>query len=91
MKTAEELQALKDIRIEDYTYDLPDGRIARFPLECREQSKLLHFRDGKITPCTIADVRRILPPDATLVLPPEAFDQLCRRAIEGLGSGDSGG
>ncbi len=67
MKTAEELQALKDIRIEDYTYDLPDGRIARFPLECREQSKLLHFRDGEITPCTFADVRRILPPDATLV------------------------
>lgn len=67
METAEELKSLKNIRIEDYTYNLPDGRIAKFPLECREQSKLLFFRDGEIIPYTFADVRRILPPDATLV------------------------
>lgn len=30
-----------DIKIEDYTYPLPDDRIAKFPLENRDDSKLL--------------------------------------------------
>jgi S-adenosylmethionine:tRNA ribosyltransferase-isomerase len=38
----------KDIRIEDYRYDLPDERIARYPLAERDQSKLLVFREGVI-------------------------------------------
>ena len=34
----------KDIRIEDYNYELPDERIAKFPLERRDQSKLLLYK-----------------------------------------------
>ena len=34
---------LRDIKIEDYDYPLPEGRIARFPLEHRDDSKLLVF------------------------------------------------
>ena len=30
------VEKLKEIRIEDYIYDLPDERIAKFPLENRE-------------------------------------------------------
>ena len=37
------------IRIEEYDYPLPDGRIAKYPLARRDASKLLEFRDGKIT------------------------------------------
>ena len=37
------IEDLKGIRIEDYTYDLPDERIAKFPLEQREASKLLIY------------------------------------------------
>lgn len=36
----------RNIRISDYDYPLPEGRIAKFPLERREQSKLLVCRDG---------------------------------------------
>lgn len=38
----------QDIRIEDYLYELPDERIARYPLPERDQSKLLVYRNGSI-------------------------------------------
>lgn len=34
------------IRIEDYTYDLPEERIAKFPLEHRDDSKLLVYSES---------------------------------------------
>jgi len=37
---------IKDIKIEDYTYDLPEERIAKFPLEHRDDSKLLVYTDA---------------------------------------------
>ena len=37
------------LKINDYTYHLPDGRIAGFPLEERDQSKLLVYRNGMIS------------------------------------------
>lgn len=39
---------VKDLRIEDYTYQLPDERIAKHPLEKRDQSKLLYYQNGSI-------------------------------------------
>jgi len=38
----------KEIQIKDYTYDLPDERIAKYPLAERDLSKLLIFRNGEI-------------------------------------------
>jgi S-adenosylmethionine:tRNA ribosyltransferase-isomerase len=38
----------KEIKISDFTYELPDERIARFPLAERDQSKLLVFKNGNI-------------------------------------------
>ncbi len=38
----------RDIQISDYNYDLPDERIAKYPLEQRDQSKLLVWRNGEI-------------------------------------------
>lgn len=38
----------QSIAISDYTYDLPDGRIAKYPLEKRDESKLLVYRSGDI-------------------------------------------
>ena len=35
--------------ITDFTYQLPDDRIAKFPLDERDKSKLLLFRNGSIT------------------------------------------
>ena len=36
------------IRIADYDYPLPDDRIAKYPLEERDHSKLLVWRDSSI-------------------------------------------
>jgi S-adenosylmethionine:tRNA ribosyltransferase-isomerase len=36
----------RSIEIKDYTYDLPAGRIAEFPMQERDQSKLLVYKRG---------------------------------------------
>ena len=54
-----ELDKLRNIRIEDYTYNLPDERIAKFPLAEREASKLLIYRGGRIEESRFSEVRRI--------------------------------
>lgn len=61
------LDGLKNIKIEDYTYDLPEDRIARFPLADREASKLLVYAEGKIIEKRFAEVRNILKTGQTLV------------------------
>lgn len=38
----------QEIEIHEFQYDLPEERIARFPLEVRDQSKLLIYKDGVI-------------------------------------------
>ncbi|HCC70092.1 MAG TPA: S-adenosylmethionine tRNA ribosyltransferase, partial [Bacteroidales bacterium] len=43
------IQDPRNIRIEDYTYVLPKEKIARYPLEDRDSSKLLVYRSGKIS------------------------------------------
>ena len=42
------LQEIKDIKIDEYAYDLPASRVARFPLACREDARLLVL-DGEGT------------------------------------------
>lgn len=37
-----------EIKIKDFSYDLPDERIAKYPLPERDQSKLLVYKEGKI-------------------------------------------
>jgi S-adenosylmethionine:tRNA ribosyltransferase-isomerase len=40
-------EQVKKIQIKDYSYELPDERIAKFPLENRDHSKLLIAEPGK--------------------------------------------
>lgn len=56
-----------DLRISDFTYELPDARIARHPLAVRDASKLLHYQDGRITDHSFGDLPGLLPPDALLL------------------------
>ena len=42
-------EAIKNIKIEAYNYDLPDHRVAKYPLEKRDESKLLLWKNGHIS------------------------------------------
>ena len=55
------------IDIRDYDYDLPQERIAQFPLERRDMSKLLIYQNGTISGDRFISVSRYLPADALLV------------------------
>lgn len=57
----------QDITIKDYTYELPDERIARFPLSERDQSKLLVYNKGNIHETTYATLYKEIPQDSMLV------------------------
>ena len=61
------VEDLKNIRIEDYTYDLPEERIAKFPLENREASKLLIYDEGRIDERRFYEVPEILDSGKMLV------------------------
>lgn len=61
------LDELKEIKIEDYSYELPEGRIAKFPLADRESSKLLMYDCGKITEGEFREVRGVLQAGQTLI------------------------
>ena len=55
------------IRIADYDYSLPDERIAKFPLEQRDASKLLLYKNGKISTRQFFELPDMLPADSLLV------------------------
>ena len=38
----------EDLKLSDYEYTLPEDRIAKFPLEKRDDSKLLHYKNSEI-------------------------------------------
>lgn len=58
----------RDLAIGDFTYELPEDRIAQQPLAERDASKLLVHRDGAITDRRFADLTEELPANALLVL-----------------------
>lgn len=56
------------LSIETYTYDLPDERIAKFPLEVRDQSKMLVYENGHIRNAHFYDLPALLQEGDLLVL-----------------------
>lgn len=57
----------QELSIKDFSYDLPEERIAQFPLEARDQSKLLIWNDGQISETIFSQLGGLL----------EAGDALC--------------
>lgn len=57
----------RNIKIQDYTYTLPDEKIARFPLPERDQSKLLVYKKGEVHQTVYAALYKELPADTMLV------------------------
>ncbi len=58
----------RNISIKDYTYELPDERIAKYPLENRDSSKLLVYKDGNIAEDTYSNIANHIDQDTLLVL-----------------------
>lgn len=57
----------QQISIEDYNYSLPDERIAKFPLPKRDESKLLLYRDGKVSESVFKHITDYLPKGSLMV------------------------
>ena len=55
------------IRIEDYDYPLEETLIAKYPLEQRDQSRLLFYRKGTITEHKFYEAPELLPSNSMLV------------------------
>ncbi len=58
---------IPSIKLSDYTYDLPDERIAKFPLAQRDHSKLQVYRNGTITHTQFYQIGDFLPENCLLV------------------------
>lgn len=58
---------LPDIRIEDFTYDLPDDRIAKYPLKYRDSSQLLSYKDGNIDKRSFSGISELIPDDSLMI------------------------
>lgn len=61
------LDKIRNIKIADYSYPLPDERIAKHPLTDREKCKLLVWRNGEIDDRHFSDVPELLPKGAVLI------------------------
>jgi S-adenosylmethionine:tRNA ribosyltransferase-isomerase len=51
----------------DFFYDLPEDRIAKFPLAQRDQSKLLQWKTGSISHHQFSEISDLIPPGSLMV------------------------
>ena len=57
----------KNIHISDFDYNLPDERIAKFPLKERDHSKLLIYNHGEVSDDIFYNLPKYLPKRALMV------------------------
>ncbi|MDD6854175.1 MAG: S-adenosylmethionine:tRNA ribosyltransferase-isomerase [Prevotella sp.] len=57
----------KNIHISDFDYNLPDERIAKFPLKERDHSKLLIYNHGQVSEDIFYNITKHLPKGALMV------------------------
>ena len=57
----------RNIEIKSYDYELPDERIAKYPLAERDQSKLLIWRNGEIEQKHFFDLPDQIPAGSLIV------------------------
>ena len=61
------LKQVTGISISEYAYDLPDERIAKYPLAERDQSKLLVWKNGQIQDALFRNLSEYLPANSLLI------------------------
>jgi|CXWL01.1.fsa_nt_gi S-adenosylmethionine:tRNA ribosyltransferase-isomerase len=57
----------RNISIKDYSYPLPEERIAKYPLAERDASKLLIYKDGEITQDIYRNISHHIPENSLLI------------------------
>ena len=57
----------QDISIEDFDYNLPQERIPKYPLDKRDESKLLLYRNGNIQHTVFKEINNELPENTLLI------------------------
>ena len=57
----------KDIEIANYTYDLPNERIAKYPMARRDESKLLVYKNGRISDSSFKRIQEFIPENSIIV------------------------
>ena len=62
-----DLMENQPLYIADYNYPLPDERIAKYPLPERDHSKLLVYRDGKVSEDLFYNVGDYIAPNSLLI------------------------
>jgi len=58
---------ISGLNIKNFDYNLPKEKIAQFPLKKRDESRLVIFRDGKISESRFQDIYEFLPPDSLMI------------------------
>jgi S-adenosylmethionine:tRNA ribosyltransferase-isomerase len=58
---------IRSIRIEDYSYSLPEEKIAKYPLAERDASKLLIYNKGEITQDIYRNIASYLPEKSQII------------------------
>ncbi len=66
-KAKVKISSPKGIRIEDYNYNLADERIAKYPLNKRDSSKLLVYNNGKIADLVFENLAECIPSNSLLI------------------------
>lgn len=61
------LNNMENISIQDYNYQLPEHRIAKYPLKNRADSKLLCYSNGTINTSTFKHIVSEVPSDTMLI------------------------
>jgi S-adenosylmethionine:tRNA ribosyltransferase-isomerase len=61
------MNKVQDIPIDAFDYELPDERIAKFPLPQRDQSKLLVYKNKQITESTFNRIDSFIPDRSLLI------------------------
>lgn len=62
-----EISSPQKIHIQDYNYNLPNDRIAKYPLTKRDNSKLLVYKNEKITDTVFSNINNFLPENCLMV------------------------
>lgn len=60
-------QALPSVNLNEYRYALPEERVPDRPLDNREDSKLLIYKEGDISECVFSEIVNFLPKQALIV------------------------